>query len=195
MTPAAETFDVLLARARTGDATAIAEIVRQYEPEVRTVARLRLGPALRPFLDSIDLVQSVHRSLLRGLQDDKFILERPEQLVALALTMVRRKAAHAWRKLRRQERPQDRAGDSLPDLLVNLKCPGGSATDEVEFRDAVAHVCRELDPLDRQLLELNLQGYRTSEVARLLGRDADLLRVRLSRLRHRLRAAGVADEW
>lgn len=195
MTVSADSFDALLARARTGDAAAVAAIVQQYEPEVRTVARRRLGPALRPFLDSIDLVQSVHRSLLRGLQDDKFALERPEQLIALALTMVRRKAAHAWRKLRRQKRPQDRTGDSLPDLLVNLKCSDVSATNEIEYRDIVTHLCQGLDPLDRQLLELNLQGYRTSEIAQLLDRDADVLRVRLSRLRHRLRAAGVADEW
>ena len=100
-----EPFDALLTLARTGDQAALWELARHYEPEIRTVARLRLGPALRPYLDSIDLVQSVHRSLMRGLQDDKFELSRPEQLVALALTMVRRKAAHAWRKLRRQERP------------------------------------------------------------------------------------------
>ena len=40
------------------------ELVAAYEPEVRLVARVRLGTALRPYLDSVDLVQSVHRSVL-----------------------------------------------------------------------------------------------------------------------------------
>lgn len=194
MTAETETFDELLARARTGDDSAMMDLARRYEPEVRTVARLRLGPALRPYLDSIDLVQSVHRSLMRGLQDDKFELNRPEQLVALALTMVRRKAAHAWRKLRRQERPND-AGGSLPDILLNIASPNVDATREADVRDAVEHLCKNLDPLDRQLLERSLQGYRTVEIARELGQNPDVLRVRLSRLRHRLRSAGVADDW
>src|SRR6188508_2597024 len=65
---AAATFDEILARARTGDEDALTELARQYEPEVRAVARVRLGPALRPYLDTMDLVQSVHRSLMVGLR-------------------------------------------------------------------------------------------------------------------------------
>jgi RNA polymerase sigma-70 factor (ECF subfamily) len=194
MTAAVDDFAELIRKARTGDAAAISEIVRRYEPEVRLVARLRLGAALRPYLDSVDLVQSVHKSLIRGLQDEKFEIARPEQLVALALTMVRRKAAKAWRKLQRQKRPGD-AGDSLPDVLVNLITPQTDPAEEVAFRDAVERLCRDLEPLDKQLLEKNLQGYRTAEIARELGVSGDLLRVRLSRLRAKLRAAGIAEDW
>lgn len=187
-------FGELVGLARAGNADAVAELVRRYEPEVRLVARLRLGAALRPYLDSVDLVQSVHKSLIRGLQNERFAITRPEQLVALALTMVRRKAAKAWRKLQRQQRPQD-GGGSLPDALVNLATPHEDPADEVAFRDAVERLCRDLDPLDKQLLEKNLQGFRTAEIARELGVNGDVLRVRLSRLRVKLRAAGVADDW
>jgi hypothetical protein len=61
-------FDLLLAAARSGDGTAMQRLIQQYEPELRIVARNRLGPALRPHLDTIDLVQSVHRSLMIGLR-------------------------------------------------------------------------------------------------------------------------------
>jgi RNA polymerase sigma-70 factor (ECF subfamily) len=44
-------------------------------------------------------------------------------------------------------------------------------------------------------VELRLQGYSTADAARELGLDADVLRVRLSRLRQRLRAGGVLTEW
>ena len=54
---------------------------------------------------------------------------------------------------------------------------------------------RLVDATERQLLEMNLQGYRTAEIARELGLNADVLRVKLSRLRARLRAAGVAADW
>jgi RNA polymerase sigma-70 factor (ECF subfamily) len=68
MSEAPETFADLLARARRQDPAALAELVQRYESRVRMVARVLLGPALRPYLDSLDLVQSVHRSLMLGIQ-------------------------------------------------------------------------------------------------------------------------------
>ncbi len=67
MTEASD-FDLLLAAARSGDESAMQQLIEQYEPELRIVARNRLGAALRPHLDTIDLVQSVHRSLMIGLR-------------------------------------------------------------------------------------------------------------------------------
>src|SRR5438874_9664351 len=97
-------YTSLLARARQGDAEAMSQLCQLYEKELRVVARVLLGPALRPYLDSIDLVQSVHRSLMLGLRENKFDISTPENLLALALTMVRRKAARQWRHLKRQQR-------------------------------------------------------------------------------------------
>src|SRR5688572_13426990 len=85
----ARRFPELLARARAGDAEALTELVRTYESEVRVYARVLLGPALRPHLDSLDVVQSVHRSLMFGLRQGKFDLSTPQNLIAFALTMVR----------------------------------------------------------------------------------------------------------
>src|SRR5438132_13964466 len=97
-------FPALLARARQGDRGALTQLAQQYESKVRLVARVQLGPALRPYLDSVDLVQSVHRSLLLGLRENKFEIATPTQLLALALTMVRRKVARHWRRMQRQQR-------------------------------------------------------------------------------------------
>ena len=64
-----------------------------------------------------------------------------------------------------------------------------------QLRDAVDTVCRHLNEAERKVLDLHLQGYRTAEVARELNLNADVLRVQVSRLRQRLRAAGVMAEW
>ena len=45
------------------------------------------------------------------------------------------------------------------------------------------------------MLELSAQGYPTVEIARMLGQNADVLRVRLSRLRAKLRSGGVNADW
>ena len=89
-TLSAAAFSDLLAQARQGNEAAMHQLVTEYEHEVHTVARIRLGAALRPYVDSIDLVQSVHKSLMIGLQEGKFDISTPQNLIALALTIVRR---------------------------------------------------------------------------------------------------------
>src|SRR5262245_55824140 len=115
-------FASLMERARAGDQEAFAELVRRYEPEVRIVVRVLLGPALRPHLDNSDVLQSVHRSLLRTLRASQFGITTPQQLVGLAVQMARRKVAHKWRKVRRQQRiePPTSPGETLPEFLTSL---------------------------------------------------------------------------
>jgi RNA polymerase sigma-70 factor (ECF subfamily) len=193
----AANFTDLVDRVKRGDNAALAELVQQYEPEVRLVARLRLGPALRPYLDSVDLVQSVHRSVLIGLRDAKYALQSPDQLIALALTIVRRKVARQWQRLRRQQRDSGiRDGEGhLPDLLQNLATPQPDPGEQAAQRDLLEKVCAGLDASERQLIELKLLGFRTVEIARQLGLNPDVLRVKLSRLRRRFTDLGLATDW
>ena len=80
-------------------------------------------------------------------------------------------------------------------LLVSLGSPEDDPARAAQFHDQVRRVCAGLDATERQLVELRLQGYRTVEAAEQLSLDADVLRVRLSRLRHRLEAEGVFTDW
>jgi RNA polymerase sigma-70 factor (ECF subfamily) len=189
-------FAALLERGRQGDPNALRILAQQYEFKVRLVARYLLGPALRPYLDSMDLVQSVHRSLLLGLRQDKFNISTPENLMALALTLVRRKAARQWRRMRRQRRLDSGSaeGGSLSQLLTSLSTPLPDPARTVQFNDQVEHLCGNLDATERRLLELRLQGYSPAEVAAQLGLSVNAYYVRLSRLRQRLRDSGVLDD-
>jgi RNA polymerase sigma-70 factor (ECF subfamily) len=193
----ADEFTALVARVRLGDEAALAALLQHYEAEVRVAARVLLGRALRCHVDSADLVQSVHHSLVLGLRQNKFELSSPQQLLALTLTMVRRKVARHWRRAQRQRRLGADAADTPPgaDLLTALSSPGADPAAEAQYHDALDHVCRHLDERDRALIELRLQGYSTAEAARHLGVDGDVLRVRLSRLRRRLRQSNALKEW
>jgi RNA polymerase sigma-70 factor (ECF subfamily) len=195
MTEPADDFAALLGRARQGDRTALGELARRYEPRLRIVARVLLSPALRPYLDSVDLVQSVHRSLMVGLRDNRFDVATPDNLLALALTMLRRKAARHWRRHQRQRRLDRRGGDDLPSLLTSLSSPGPDPARAAQLADAARHLCADLDETERRLLELRAQGHTLAEVAADLGLNANTLRVRMMRLRQRLRMAGVLDDW
>jgi RNA polymerase sigma-70 factor (ECF subfamily) len=190
-------FRALLERARTGDTEALALLTERYEPQVRVVARVLLGPALRPYLDSMDLVQSVHRALLLGLQQEQFEFSSPEKLVHLALKMVRRKAAQHWRKLRRQERHDGGTAPASdwPGLLTSLGSPEPDPARAAQSRDQVEHLLHSLSGEDRQLLELRLDGYRLTEIADRLHTQPGTLRMRLLRLRQYLRTRGLLTDW
>ena len=114
-------------------------------------------------------------------------------MVALALTMVRRKVARQWRKVKRQQRLD--AGDSSrtsapawTDLLRSKEADPASAA---AHDSIVGQIFGRLTSQERELIELRLEGYSTAEAARQIGVDPDVLRVQLSRLRKRLRDSGV----
>ncbi|MCI0704656.1 MAG: sigma-70 family RNA polymerase sigma factor [Planctomycetia bacterium] len=190
-------FPELLQLARAGDRDALDRLVRTYEADVRIAARVLLGPALRPHLDTVDLVQSVHRSLMLGVRQDKFNVASPAQLIALALTIVRRKVARKWRHHRRQlpTAASANSDDVLSDVLTSLHSTETDPARAAQLREAAERVVRGLDADDRRLLELRLEGWSTAEVARLLGQNPDILRVRLHRLRKQLLDTGVLSEW
>ena len=189
-------FDLLLAAARSGDETAMQRLIQQYEPELRIVARNRLGQALRPHLDTIDLVQSVHRSLMIGLRGARFDISSPEKLIALAVTIVQRKAAKHWRHLKRQQRlsGHDDSTDDLVNTILSLRTERDDLTSEIATRELLAQWLEKVDAIERRLIELRLEGYSTVEIAQTLDLDPDVLRVKLSRLRKRMRERGLLDD-
>lgn len=190
-------FDLLLIAARSGDSEALEKLVAQYEPELRIVARMRVGAALRPHLDSIDLVQSVHRSLLVGLRADRFDISSPEKLIALALTIVRRKVAKHWRHLKRQQRlsgVDNGCSDDLVDTLLAIQSSEPTVSESSGIREHLQRLMLELDPIEKQLIAMRIDGFSTIDVARALDLDPDVLRVKLSRVRKRLREKGFEDE-
>ncbi len=189
-------FDLLLEAARSGDDIAMQRLIQQYEPELRIVARNRLGPALRPHLDTIDLVQSVHRSLLIGLRGARFDISSPDKLIALAVTIVQRKAAKHWRHLKRQQRlsGHDDGQDDLVETMLSLRTNPVDVSAEVSTRELLVQWLASVDPTERRLIELRLEGYSTVEVAKLLNLDPDVLRVKLSRLRKRMREKGLMED-
>ena len=185
-------FATLMRAAAAGDIEAQQHLCQQYEPKVRVVARVLLGPALRPHFDSMDLVQSVHRSLLVGLRDQKFDISSPEKLIALASTIARRKVARKWRITRRQPLG---AGASLSHLLSSLSSPEADPAKAAEFNDQIERLCESLTDVEKRMLELRLEGFTSPEVAQQLGLHAVALRVRWTRLRKRLQEAGIVTDW
>jgi RNA polymerase sigma factor (sigma-70 family) len=192
MSNPSDTITALLARVHAGDETALAELLRQYAPKIRLTAHYLLRPILRRYLDSIDVAQSVQFDLMRGLRRGSIELTDPETFLALAVTVVRRKVARHWRHLQQEHRlrfgPSEGKGPSASHLApAEVPTDPAQTAQQSEDFQAVWHL---LDSTERRLLELRLQGYTTEEAAAEMGFEANVLRVRLSRLRKRLREQG-----
>ena len=189
-------FATLLELASQGQSAALQELCEKYERQVRIVARVLLGPQLRPHLDTTDVMQSVHRSMLIGLRDHKFDISSPQNLVALACTIVRRKVARKWRTHRRQTRwDNPSSGEGLFQTLSSLSNHEDDPSKAAEYKDSVAKLYGDLSKIERLMLERRLEGFTTGEVAAELGIAPVAIRVRWSRLRKRLETAGIFADW
>lgn len=105
-------FRELIRRVRAGDQDAAAELVRQYEPTIRRVVRVRLTDTrLRAALDSMDVCQSVLASVFVRAALGQYELETPEQLLKLLATVTRNKLADQARKQRVHRRANLPAAD------------------------------------------------------------------------------------
>lgn len=189
-------FETLMRAAEGGSEVAISRLVHLYEPEVRIVARVTLGRALRPYLDTMDVVQTVHRSLLAGLRGGRFDIGSPEKLVALALTIMRRKVARQWRRMQRQQRLSRSSSDpsSLLDYFISLSSREPNPAEEAARREQAQKLFAWLTEPQKKLIRLRFEGCSTAEAARHMAINADVARVQLNRLRHRLRQVGTAAE-
>jgi len=184
-------FANIIAQVRQGDERAVAELVRRYEHTVLRSVRSRLGKSMRRTLDSMDLVQSVHRSLIIGLKNERFQVTSSAQLIALAAVMVQRKVARHWRSLKRlpttdlEDTPDDGA---MP--LAQIANAEPSPAETASASDLLEQFLSQLDDFDRRLVRLRLDGHSSVETATILGRDSAFIRMRWARLRQKLRKYG-----
>jgi RNA polymerase sigma factor (sigma-70 family) len=190
-----EEFGALLAKVRSGDEAATTQLVERYQREVLRTVRSRLGRSMRDVLDSMDIMQSVHRSLLIGLQKDKFHFDNSKQLIALAATMVQRKVARKWRVIKKS--PTTRA-DAYPGI-DGLSLEGVVSTDPAvshiaSAEDLLQSFLSQLDELDQRLVHSKLAGNSSAETAQELNLDPAFVRMRWSRLRSKLRESGFRQE-
>lgn len=189
--------NLLFRRLRDADEQALGELLREYEPEIRRVASVRIGPLLRPHLDSLDLVQSLFITLLKGIREEKYRLDEPHQLIALSAEIMRRKVAAIWRKISGRAKLNHRLPGIQEDEIhtVIRRTNDVDPQHAAELREGLNQALFVLDDVDRRLIELRMQGYTTSEAARAMGENPDVMRVRLSRLRHRLFARNLLADW
>lgn len=174
---AATPFTELIHRIRAGDQQAAAELVRQFEPEVRRYVRVRLtDPALHRVLDSLDICQSVLGAFFVRLALGEFDLDEPGQLVRLLVRMARNKLVDHARRLGTR-RVED--GDS--GLWSQLRGKDRPPEEIVATADLLNEVRGRLSAEESQLVELRAEGRSWAEIAAREDSTPDAVRKRVER--------------
>ena len=175
-------FRDLIRRIRGGDQQAAAELVRQYEPEIRRAVRMRLNnPKLGRVLDSMDVCQSVMGRFFVGAAAGQFDLEHPAQLLRLLVTMAKNRVIDHARK------PSNRP-DSFGADDREYQVPGRGETPSVlvSQKELLAEFRRRLTPEELRISELRAAGHDWADVAAQLGGTPDALRKKLERAMDRI---------
>lgn len=161
----------LLARVRQGDEQAAAELFRRYTERLVAVAAVRLSKKLARRVDPEDVVQSAYRSFFVKARNGRFVLRRSGDLWRLLVGITLHKVHHqaerhaaGKRAIGKEQRAcaMDESSDELTDIAIAREpTPAEAAmlTDEVE------NILRQLEPHQRPILELRLQGYNQAEIA------------------------------
>jgi RNA polymerase sigma-70 factor (ECF subfamily) len=163
--PDDDNFAELIRRIRSGDAKAALQLIERYAPAIRREARFRLGPSLRPVLDSMDICQSVLGSFFVRMIAGQFELDSPGRLMILLIKMTRNKVNEQARKRR-----EGNLGEYEPSS------PNEDPANLVMHKDFLNQFCVRLSEKERVLWERRRQDHSWDEIAAEIGGSSQSLR-------------------
>jgi len=195
-----ESVAELVARCREGDSQAETLLFERHLQSLLALVRARISTRLAPRFDAEDVVQSAFRSFFGGLDRGEFEVEGEVALWGLlaAITMhkLHRQVAHhhAQKRSVLNEQPLEDEG-RLRGLRPEVAAEEPTPDEAAALVEEVERIMKTLNPLQRRMLELRLQGYTIEEIAgqtkrsdrtvqRLLEKLKDELELRLRQSRN-----------
>ena len=178
----------LFDRFRAGEERAAAAIYGRYCEKLLALARQRISRKISARLDPDDVVQSAYRSFFLRARRGEYSLGRNGDLWRLLasitlhklLKQVRRHTAD--RRTVRRETACDAAALDPLELAAREPTPEQAAA----LADELARIFAELQPGQRTMLELRLQGCELQEIAAETGKSERTVRRFLAALREQL---------
>ena len=174
-------FASLIRQVRRGDAEAAAELVKQYESELRIIARVKLNdPRMRRVFDSMDICQSILANFFVRATAGQFEIDTPEQLLKLLATMIRNKVTDHARRQNADRRDMGRTADVQIDDLP-LFAVQDTPSQIVSARELAHEAHERFAPDERQIVDRRGNGQSWDEIAADLGGSPEALRKKMTR--------------
>jgi RNA polymerase sigma-70 factor (ECF subfamily) len=158
---------------RKGDEQAAQVVYKSYVNRLLPLVRQRLSQRMARRVDPEDVVQSVFRTFFTRVKAGRFVIEEQDDLSKLLVSITVRKTLRqvAYHKAAKRDpghetTQNDSSCPALGDLLSMEPSPEAT----VVFLDQLEKFLKELNPRDRRILELRMEGYSNEQVARRLGK-------------------------
>jgi RNA polymerase sigma factor (sigma-70 family) len=190
-------FATLIENARLGDEAAVAALLGRFEPEVRTMVRVRLPRILRNQLDSMDIVQAIWTSVFAGKPDEVAQFTDVGQFRGFLAGVARNKVYEEHRRrtrtkkydLGREERLYVRKGER--DITREVVASDPTPSEEVQADDRLDQLTKGRTPEEVRVVKLRRQGLTFDEIAQRLGISERSVRRVIESIRERMEAR----EW
>ena len=152
--------------------SAARDLFDKYCERLMKLAKRRIGQRMASRFDPEDVIQSAFRTFFTRVKNDEFTFEQEDDLFKLLVRLtvrktLRRIAHHNAAKRNPNHEAAQRTDDVEPfSLLAGQAVPPDM---EVALIDEFQLLIGQLPELDRQVLELKVQGYTTAEIAEKVG--------------------------
>jgi RNA polymerase sigma factor (sigma-70 family) len=187
-------FAALIESARLGDEAAVAVLLGRFEPEIRTMVRVRLPRILRNQFDSMDIVQAVWTSVFTGKADDVARFSDVGQFRGFLAGVARNKVYEEYRRrtrtkkygLLREERLYVRKGER--DVPLDVVASDPTPSEEVQADDRLDQLTRGRPLEEVRIIDLRRQGLTFDEIAQRLGTSERSVRRVIKSIQERMEA-------
>jgi len=160
------TDQALLALVRAGDEDAAKQLYEKYARRVFGLVRSKMSDRMRTDTEPEDLVQSVFRSIFRGVCAGSYDAPDGETLWSLVAVIAANKVREKGRQNGAARRDSSR---SVPlESAVNELASGDQAVEMLQL--SIRETLELLRETDREILTLRMQGHTVEEVATKTGR-------------------------
>jgi RNA polymerase sigma-70 factor, ECF subfamily len=189
-----DSFAEFLSDLRANDGDAPRQLFDRFSRRLIGLARRRFDGPFRHKVDPEDVVQSAYKSFFHRYGDGDFEVVNWDSLWGLLTIITMRKCAERVAYHRAQRRDVNReartpADETAPSPWQEALTREPTPDEAAELAETVGRLMVGLDPAERPVLELSLQGYSTQEISEQLDRPERTIRRVRERIRARLEAA------
>ena len=155
-----------------GSESAAKELFDKHCERLLRLARRRIGQRMASRFDPEDVVQSAFRTFFARVKNDEFEFAHEDDTFKLLVRLTVRKTLRRIQHHRAEKRnPEAEMGHPADGsgVFAQVASDEPNAEVEVALLDEFERFVGQLPELDRQVLELKVQGFGTVEIAERLG--------------------------
>lgn len=172
----------LIIRLRDGEDEAASEFYERYVRRVYGLVQQQMADRLRASVEPDDIVQSVFKSIFRGLTSGDYSAPQSGSLWQLIAIV----AVHKVRRSARRQTAEKRDDRRTQSLSAHEEFDPPSRVTSEEFEMAIREAIDGLKPLEQEVAVLRVQGFSVEEISNKLQRSRRGIERNLHSIRDKL---------